>query len=147
VGSSTDTVSDLAEIQDGNEYHIDEANGVSPAMDLKVDFINVTKFNFVHIMGYYAGGTTHSVNIQLYAWSTSTWHTWESHDGAEETMRNHSFHVPCGNNYIGTGGDDGKVRVRFLHTQQGINAHDLYIESVALYDLNYRLDRHWGPWR
>jgi hypothetical protein len=77
----------LDEIQDGNEYHIDEANGVAPAMDLKIDFVSVTKFNFVHVMGYYNGGSTHSVNIQLYAWSTSTWHTWESHDGAEESVQ------------------------------------------------------------
>jgi hypothetical protein len=140
-------VSDLQNILDGNVYHIDETNA-TPGQDLKVDFVSVSKFDFVHIIARYEGGAAHSVSIQLYAWDAAAWHTWDSESGGREvTMANHSFHVPCGSNYIGTGGNDGQVRVRFNHTQLGVGSHDTYIDSVALYNLEYKVDRHWGPWR
>jgi hypothetical protein len=112
-----------------------------------VDFVNVTKFTYVFIVGYYDGSAAQSVSIQVYHWDSAAWHTWDSLDGIEKTPTNHSFHVPCGANYIGTGADAGKARVRFHHTDAGQPAHDTHISVVQLYDLEYKLDRHWGPWR
>lgn len=146
AGTSAEGVADLQKFYDGNVYHITEV-AATPGIDLKVDFVNVTKFNFVNIISHYIGSSTHSVDIQLYHWESTTWHTWNAHTGIERTDRNHSFHVHCGVNYIGTGGDAGKVRVRLNHTMAGNSAHDSYISVVELYDLDYRLDHHWGPWR
>lgn len=125
-------------VQDGNIYHIDET-ATTPGIDIIVDFIDVTTFDYVQVVGNYNGGTTHSVSIQLYNWTTAAWHTWDSMDGNEATITNHGFWIPCPNNYIGTGGDDGKVRVRLIHTMSGNSAHDLYVDVVALYDREAKL--------
>lgn len=139
-------MADLQELFDGNTYQLAEV-AATPGMDLIVDFVTVNKFNYVQILANYDGGSTHSISIQLWDWDTSQWLTWDSMSGIEKTIVNHGFYVPCGANYIGTGGDVGKVRVRLVHTQAGNNAHDAYIGVVALYDRDFRLDRHWGLWR
>jgi hypothetical protein len=104
----------------------------TPGIDFIVDFVDVEDFDYVQVIGQYDG--THSVSVQLYCWQTAEWHTWDSINESEVTMTNHSFWVPCPANYIGTGGDDGKVRVRFNHTQAGNPAHILCLDVVALYD-------------
>jgi hypothetical protein len=139
-------VVDLQKFYDGNQYDISETTG-TPGQDLKVDFVNITKFTRVFIIGYYDGGASHSLSIQLYHWDSTSWHTWDSMDGIQSSETDQSFNIPCWKNYIGTGGDAGKVRVRFVHTQTGNNAHNSHISVVQLYDTDYRLDRHWGPWR
>jgi hypothetical protein len=134
VGSTpASTVSDLQTAHDGNLYHIDEAGGVSPAITLIVDFISVNAFNWVQIIGEYDGGATHAVNIEVYNWSTTNWDIFDSHDGVESGLTDHSFLVPDDTNYIGTGGSAGQVRVRLNHTQNGNGAHDFDIDVVTLY--------------
>jgi len=132
VGTSANSVADLQTAHDGNTYDIAEVAG-APGIDLKVDFVNITAFNWVQIIAYYDGGATHSVSIQLYNWNTTSWDTFDSQDGVEKSMTDHSFFVPDDSNYIGTGGDAGKVRIRFNHTQSGNASHDEYIDVVALY--------------
>jgi hypothetical protein len=51
----------------------------------------------------------------------------------QEVICNESFFVPSDTNFIGTGGDAGKVRVRFVHPMSGNASHDIYIDVVALY--------------
>jgi hypothetical protein len=145
TGTSADTVTDLQAFYDNLEYHINEETG-APGQDLIVDFVSVTKFNYVMIHAYYLGAATHSITIQLYDWASSSWADWSSMYSGQ-TVRDYSFYVPCGANYIGTGGDAGKVRVRFVHTQSGNASHDSFLEGVALYNLDFRLDHHWGAWR
>jgi len=132
AGTSTESVTDLQDANDGNIYHIDEA-AATPGIDLKVDFTGVTSFAFVNVIARYVGLDTHSVSIQLYDWQNTAWDTYDSilTDGA--TMCDHSFWIPDDTNYIGTGGDAGKVRVRFNHTEGGNASHDAYIDVVALY--------------
>jgi hypothetical protein len=145
AGTSTDGLADLQVAQDGNTYHINEV-AATPGSDLKVDFVNVQKFNWVQVIGYYDGATTHAVSIQLYNWPAGTWDTWDAHDGIEKAMTDHSVWIPCPENYIGTAGNDGDVRVRFNHTMAGDATHDLYLMVVALYNRDYRLDHMGGPW-
>ena len=137
---------DLQHLFDGNVYHLNEVTGV-PGQDLIVDFVGVDKFNYVQILSNYNGSATHTVRIELYDWDGATWVRWNASVGIEQAISNHSFWVPCGANYVGTGADAGKVRVRFYHPATGDAAHDLYIEGVVLYNQNYALDHHWGPWR
>ena len=132
-GTLTGAVADLQTAFDGNQVAIQEAAGGPPCLTMIVDFVSVTAFNWVHIIDYYEGSTTHSVAIELYNWSTTNWDCFNSSNGVENSMTDHSFFVPSDTNYIGTGGDAGKVRVRFDHVQSGNASHNLYVDVVALY--------------
>jgi hypothetical protein len=133
-------VGDLQAHADGSFYHIDEAAG-APGIDLEVEFISVDAFNWVHIFCSYAGASNHAIGIQLYNFNTTTWDTFHSAQkqtrditsAGEYILKDLSFIVPDDSNYIGTGGDDGDVRVRFHHTPAGNAAHDFDIDVVALY--------------
>lgn len=135
---SAGTVGDLQTLGDGNFHHTDEA-AATPGFSLTVGFTSIAAFNWVQIVGTYAG--THSVGIQLYNWTTATWDTFGAMDAGvadvstagEYILGNHSFFVPDDANYIGTGGDAGKVNVRFHHTAAGNASHDLDLDVVALY--------------
>lgn len=138
VGGSSSALSDLQTAHDGNFYHIDEVAGV-PGIRLIVDFITVKSFHWVQLIAAYDGG--HAVAVQLYNWSQTRWDTFNS-------MQNHllnvitatgyildnlDFFVPDSSDYVGTGGDDGDVRVRLYHTSSGNASDDLEIDVVALY--------------
>jgi hypothetical protein len=139
-GGSTDAVADLQTLGDGNFYHVDEVAG-APGIDLEVEFVSVTAFNWVQIVGVYDGASNHAVGIQLYNFSTTTWDTFSAMQTSQEDVTNageyilngYGFFVPDDANYVGTGADDGDVRVRFHHTMNGNNSHDLYLDVVALY--------------
>jgi len=143
TAGGTDATSVVASLQtafDGNFFHLDEV-AATPGIDLIIDFINVTAFNWVQALDVYAGSASHAVAIQLYNWITTTWDTFNAaQDGQHDIataggyiMDNHSFFVPSDTNYIGTGGSAGQVRVHYYHTMSGTASHDLYIDVVALY--------------
>jgi len=131
-GAGGSVVADLQTAHDGNIYSISEV-AATPAIDLIVDFVNVTALNWIKILAYYDGASTHSVSIMVYNWNTTAWDTFDSLSGVEKTIVDHSIWLPDDTNYIGTGGNLGDVRVRFDHTMNGNNSHDLYIDVVALY--------------
>jgi len=140
AGTSTDTVTDLQTLGDGNFYDITEA-AATPGINLVVEFINVTAFNWVQIKAGYEGSGSHAVAIQLYNFNTTAWDTFNAcQNSAVDTstvsgyiLNSYDFFVPSDTNYIGTGGDAGDVRVRFYHTMAGNASHDLHIDVVALY--------------
>jgi hypothetical protein len=140
AGTSTDTVTDLQTFGDGNFYDITEA-AATPGIDLVVEFISITKFNWVQIKAVYEGSDTHAVAIQLYNFNTTAWNTFNAVQNgvADVTTANgyildsYDFIVPSDTDYIGTGADAGDVRVRFYHTMSGNSSHDLHIDVVALY--------------
>ena len=132
---------------DGDTYDVTEV-AATPGLDLKVDFVSVTKFTHVQVVAYYTGSTaSHAISIQLYDWQRSAWDTFNSMQGDGVVMHDYSFFVPCPANYIGTGSDAGDVRVRLNHTMLGDVTHDVYVDVVALYDRDWKVDHHWGPWR
>lgn len=138
-------MADLRVAQDGNHYHLNEA-AATPGQDLKVDFVGVSKFNWIEVIGNYNGSASHAVTIQLYNWPGGTWDDWDAMHGSQIDYTNHGIWVPCPENYIGTAGNAGKVRVRFNHKMLGNASHDLYLMVVALYNRDYRLDHMLGPW-
>ncbi len=132
-------VADLQTRFDGNYYHIDEV-AAAPGMDLIVDFVSVTAFNWVNVAAYYAGSTAHAgITIQVWNWDSSAWDNFyfyahHSSVGAlADDIMNGDFFIPDDTNYIGTGGNDGEVRVRLVHVAMGNAAHDHDIDVVALY--------------
>ena len=142
AAGGTDASSVVANLQtenDGNIFHLDEA-AATPSIDFYVEFTSITAFNWVQIRSSYVGSSTHAVGILLYDWVAGAWkHKNDLQDGEydataqQEVMDNLSFFVPTDTVFIGTGGDAGKVRVRFVHPAAGSAAHDLYVDVVALY--------------
>ena len=135
-GTSADAVADLQTANDGNIYHVNEVVGV-PGMLLVVDFVSVTAFNWIDIRAGYDGGAGHSVSIDLYNWDTTSWDGYNClsnfFTSTGTVLKNSSFFIPDDSDYIGTGGNDGEVRVRFNHPVTGVGIHDMYIDVVALY--------------
>jgi len=136
TGTSTSAVADLQTDNDGNVYHVTEAIG-TPAIDLIIDFVSVTGFNWVKVLATYDGGATHAMEVELYNWVTASWDTFDSmqsgFSNSGAIFGNHSFFVPNQTDYIGTGGSLGQVRVRLDHPMTGNASHDLYVDEVAVY--------------
>jgi len=142
AAGGTDASSVVANLQtenDGNIFHLDEASA-TPAIDFYVEFTSITAFNWVQIRAEYVGSSTHAIGILLYDWVAGAWkHKNALQDGEydttaqQEVIANLSFFVPTDTVFIGTGGNAGKVRVRFVHPAAGSAAHDLYVDVVALY--------------
>lgn len=126
------TVEDLQTAFDGNIYRIREATGAG-GIELIVDFIDVSTFNLVRILGNYDGSATHSLEVQLYHWENASWDVHDSLDGIEKTITAHSIKVFGARNYIGTDENAGKVRVRIYHPQNGNSSHYAYFDEIALY--------------
>ena len=140
-GVITGAVATLQTAHDGSFLEVAE-EAETPGIEFLVDFVSVTAFNWVNIIGFYdANTTTHAIAIQLYNWTQTRWDTFDSMQkevGDITTadgyiLGNHDFIVPADTEYIGTAGDAGKVRVRFYHTMGGAAAHDLRLDVVALY--------------
>ena len=125
--------------RDASYLQIHEA-AHTPGFEAQVEWISVTYFRMVTLLGVYVGQSTHSVAIQLYNFVTSAWDTFDKFEvgiwsttAGEEMWENHDFIVPACAAYIGTAGDLGDVRLRFSHPGAG-NANDhLYIDYAALY--------------
>lgn len=139
-GTTASVLADLQNSRDGAFYHIDEAAGV-PGINLIVDFADVETIEFVEVNASYEGSSTHAIAVQLYNWTATTWDTFDALQTgyADVTtangyiVGNHSFNVHQPSGYIGSGANEGRVRVRFYHTPSGNASHDLYIDDVAVY--------------
>ena len=131
VGTSGDSISDLLEANDGNNFDITEV-AATPGVNFTVKFENITFFDIIRILGKYDGGATHSITISLWKWLTSVWDVFESMPGTEKTFTRHDFLVIDDAPYIGQGNDFGKVWVNFNHTQMGNLSHHTLFDEVAL---------------
>jgi len=138
-GGGVGGVADLQTKHDGDYYHIDET-ATTPGMDLIIDFESVQAFNWVQVIAYYNGSAPHAgITVQLYNWNTASWETFSFYmhhptvGALADDLTDSSFFVPDDTNYIGTGGDDGNVRVRLCHCAGGNPPHDHDIDVVALY--------------
>jgi hypothetical protein len=130
-GTSSDVVTDLQTAFDGNIYDLTEA-AASPGQDLIVDFVDISIFHFVRAIAYYDGSGTHSVNVEVWNWTTSAWDVFDAMNGVQKTMTDQSVFVIDHTIYIGTGVNSGRVRVRLNHTQMGNVAHHTFIDEISL---------------
>lgn len=140
AGTSSNTVADLRHAHDGLFYTLTESNG-TPGQNIIIDFINVLVFDWVRVIGTYNGSASHAVAIQLYKWSTSTWDTFDAMQSGIQNivtpsgyvLEDHSVRVFIPTDYVGTGANAGRVRVRLYHPMNGNPSHRLYLDSVALF--------------
>jgi hypothetical protein len=128
-------VADLQTANDGSVFTLTEVAGGGNY--IIVDFVSVTAFNWVKILGSYAGSSSHGIYIELWDWTGGG--AWKQFDGMQDAFTdsgalycNHDFFVPSDTNFIGTGADAGKVRVRFNHSATTVNNHLLYLDEISL---------------
>ena len=140
-GTLTGAVATLRTEYDDSYLQVHEV-AHTPGFDFQVEFVSVTTFNWVRILGAYVGQSAHGVAIQLYNFVTSVYDTFNtalpfsiwSVTAGEQLWQKFDFFPENPASYIGTAGADaGDVRVRFSHPMAG-NANDhLYLDVVALY--------------
>ena len=128
-------VADLQTANDGAVFTLTEVAGGGNY--IIVDFVSVTAFNWVKVLGSYSGSGTHGIYIELWDWTGTP--AWKQFDCMQDAFTdsgalycNHDFFVPSDTNFVGTGDDAGKVRVRFNHSATTVNNHILYLDEVSL---------------
>ena len=129
--TTASAVADLQTANDGNLYTASEVAGGGNY--LIVDFASVTAFNWVKVLGYYAGNSAHNIQIgiEITPFNGTAWHIFDSieHQSATtKTMQNHDFFIPSDTAYI----NSGVVKIRFLHSSTTVNAHNLVLDEVSL---------------
>jgi hypothetical protein len=117
LSAGSDTIGSLTrdlQVQlDGNVYQIGE-EATTPGAQLDVTFENVTSISNIVMRGYYAGGTTHAVRLQMYNYSCGTWDTIHTIKTAID-FEQHFKAVTYSSNYI----SDGTVQTRIIHSELG----------------------------
>ena len=128
--TSSDTVADLQVAHDGNTYTVEEKSA-SAGQNMIVDFTGVVDFDWVQVIAYYDGQTSHQLQVQLEVspFDDSTWHAYQCINPDHDYMSDYSFFVPDGSVYI----NSGVVKVRFLHGESGNSSDDWFLDVVALY--------------
>lgn len=128
--TSSDAVAGLQTAHDGSTYTVDEASA-NAGQNLIVDFANVTAFNWVQVLGYYGGQTTHELQAQLEItpFDDSAWHTYLHMVPGRAYIQDYSFFVPEDAAYI----NSGVVKIRFIHPDSGNSLDDWVFDVVALY--------------
>lgn len=130
--TTPDTVADLQTANDGNIVTLTEVAGA--ANSIVVDFTGVLAFNWLRFLGFYDGGNTHALSVQLEIapFDGSAWHDLQymSHSpGDNHSNEDKSFFVPDCSPYI----NSGVVKFRALHNTPVANGHNLVLDEVALY--------------
>ena len=130
TGTSSDSVSDVQTLFDGNTYDVAEVTG-TPGFDVEFTFTNViVPANIIQARLHYEGSSTHGIGVEAYNYSTTTWDRF-SHftDHAPDDFAWIEISIPDMENYR-----DGSnnMKVRFYHFTAGNSAHTLYIDYVGM---------------
>jgi len=126
TGSETNTYTDTQQA-DGTYHQITDDGGT---IDLYYQFdVGTTGIpNQVDILGR-VSGLNDSIDVYGYNWGTSTWEQVGTIDGkAGSSDSPYGFKLLV--THVGTGANDGKVRVRFYST--GLSSANLYIDFLTV---------------
>ena len=126
-GTPVGDITDLQTILDGNEYDLPEIAS-TPGFDLELNFTNVRVIKGFIIRGYYSGSDTHTVNIKLYNYNSTTDDIlFQFPTSTQATYR--TVLLPDYTNYVS---DTNTAQITFYHEQLGNTQHHLYLDYVAL---------------
>ncbi len=118
---------------DGDSYNVSEDGGASPLL-IYVNYTGVESFNQFIVREYYQGGSGHIIDIcgwnyDLVAWDCSVQQI--------EDMDEFAFvviDVVNSQSFIGTGGNDGVVQIKFDHEGNGNPSHNFFLDYAVLVD-------------
>ncbi|MGW8181339.1 MAG: hypothetical protein ACWGQW_21620, partial [bacterium] len=119
------TYADLAAVG-GTTVNISETNN-TPGFDVEIAFSNLPQVTGFHVIGYYAGGATHVVDLEAYNEVTSAWD--KIYLMPTDTMFQ-TFYVQVPKDVYISG--SGTAKIRFYHYSPGVNTHDLYLDYIAV---------------
>ncbi len=131
--TGTNTSGNISSIQnflDGLTYNITEVTG-APALDLRVNFTNVTLFDIVGIRGFFVSSAGHILDIQLFRWTTNSWEDFGDIT-AQETFGVDSEVIFNSSQFINNSLMDGLVMLRLFHGDTGIPGHTYSLDFVGL---------------
>lgn len=131
VNTGTDpggqSVTDIQTMSDGNLYTVAETAG-APGFDIEFGFTSVTAFDTILLRWRYQGSVSHWCGFDIYNYDDSAW---EQLSLARHTDAYYEVYTVKGINdadYI----SGGAVTLRVYHYTGGNNAHDVWIDYVAL---------------
>ena len=119
-------VSDIQEPFDGNVTTIDEVNG-APGIDLSVNFTGVESIYGVVLRAYYAGSSSHHVDVSLHNYDSGLEDVIIRLDNATD-YNYRTILIPDNPDYISS----GSSQVNFIHPSSGTPTHDLFIDFVSI---------------
>ena len=110
----------------GTVYTIREVNS-TPGYLLEFNFTDVIEFNKLRLhLKYYGGGTSHTANIEIYNYNTSTWIKLSEFT---ITAALQFIELPLNSlDYI----SGGNAKVRFNHVSSGNTSHYLDVDYIAV---------------
>jgi hypothetical protein len=110
----------------GTLVDISEATG-APGIEVELAWSGITSFSVWHVDGWYQGGASHHVHVQLYNNDTTNWDSVAQMDTlTSQFVYSGSLADPAP--YISA----GAVKMRFYHDDAGNISHDLYLDHVRI---------------
>jgi hypothetical protein len=125
----------IATAVDGSYLAVREASGAASATNpLTVQFLftSVTEFNFIDMRSQYNGGAGHILGLELWDYVNSAF-------VRIKRFTDQTFFEGCSckvfgdTNFVGTGGDAGKVLLQIIHDNAGNTGHNIQFDYVKLY--------------
>lgn len=111
---------------DNQQYNVTENGGVN-ALEVRVNYSNVSTFNNIQIYAWYSGSSSHGISVELWDYSTSVW---EQYFVFSSTSNFILYNLPVIDTAVHTQG--GLVQLRFKHIENGVASHKLSIDLVIL---------------
>jgi len=113
-------------IEDGDSYNVSEIAGINP-LEIIINFTGIDTFDSILLSVWYSGGLGHEIELQLFHYPNSAWETKaEITDMSGFTQSIIPVFDP--DNHVNA----TNVTLRFIHIQNGISAHDFFIDYIAL---------------
>ena len=128
-GAPVGTVANVQTWNDGNVYQVPEV-AATPGFDIQFTITGVRKIARVSSNIYYAGTSTHQVELQIYNNNTTTWDTIvQVSSSLGYNTRYVNFPLPSDKDYINA---SMQSLVRVYHVNGGNASHDIYIDFIAI---------------
>ena len=115
-------------------YVLTDGTGSAPAWYIDFDFIDVVKFNRVVMNINYTQSSGHTIYVQLYNNTTSTWDSIGTYTGLGSY---YAFALEVIDEFAYIDGSS-KVRLRLYHSNAGNASHQTSIDYIAL-EQSYQL--------
>jgi hypothetical protein len=129
-----DCLSAIDTARDSSYLAVREDTGAASATNpLTVHFLftSVAAFNTIDVKFLYNGSAAHTMGIELWNYTTSAYE--RVIEFSDQTFsEDFSFLVHGSSNFVGTGGDAGKVKLQFIHDDAGNSAHNIQYDYVTI---------------
>jgi hypothetical protein len=122
--SSIQTYGDYAA---GNYYNFTDGTGTGPAWILTVGFTNIVKFNRAVLNIQYTVNSGHTIYVDLYNYTSSSWDSIGSYTGLNGYYQ-FALEVLSSTPYI----SGGATQLRLYHSNGGNASHETRVDYVAL---------------